>query len=170
MKTILSIFFISLISFASYAQEEWDPTDHQIATWQFRSVSPSDVANFLSNEDNVYRQAVKNAIAEGRMKHWGLLRKVNGNTSDNHNFFFYNGFENLTDIDNSWWVESGPTFGLKPVQSQGVGSAHTFPAIQVFATNPKPGNYIKVNYANPTNVNEFIDSKMKFGSHLLKNM
>ena len=157
MKTILSIFFISLISFASYAQEEWDPTDHQIATWQFRSINPSDVANFLSNEDNVYRQAVKNAIAEGRMKHWGLLRKVNGNTSDNHNFFFYNGFENLTDIDNSWWVESGPTFGLKPVQSQGVlGSAHTFPAIQVFATNPKPGNYIKVNYANPTNVNEFV--------------
>ena len=52
MKTILSIFFISLISFASYAQEEWDPTDHQIATWQFRSISPSDVANFLSNEDN----------------------------------------------------------------------------------------------------------------------
>ena len=38
------------------------------------------------------------------MKHWGLLRKVNGNTSDSHNFFFYNGFENLTDIDNSWWV------------------------------------------------------------------
>ena len=49
---------------------------------------------------------------------------------------------------------SGPTFGLKPVQSQGVlGSAH---AIQVFATNPKPGNYIKVNYANPTNVGEFV--------------
>ena len=81
MKTILSIFFISLISFASYAQEDWDPTDHQIATWQFRSISPSDVANFLSNEDNVYRQAVKNAIAEGRMKHWGLLRKVNGNNN-----------------------------------------------------------------------------------------
>ena len=37
-----------------------------------------------------------------------------------------------------------------------LGSAHTFPAIQVFATNPKPGNYIKVNYANPTNVGEFV--------------
>ena len=115
MKNLLIIFFISLFSFVSYAQEEWDPTDHQIATWQFRSISPSDVANFLSNENNVYRQAVKNAISDGRMKHWGLLRKVNGNTSDSHNFFFYNGFENLTDIDNSWWVDSGPTFGLKPL-------------------------------------------------------
>ena len=61
MKNLLIIFFISLFSFVSYAQEEWDPTDHQIATWQFRSISPSDVANFLSNENNVYRQAVKNA-------------------------------------------------------------------------------------------------------------
>jgi hypothetical protein len=99
MKNLFLIIIIYLVSYNSYSQENWDPTDHQIATWQFRSISPSDVANFLSNEDNVYRQAVKNAIANGRMKHWGLLRKVNGNTSDSHNFFFYNGFENLTDID-----------------------------------------------------------------------
>ena len=155
MKNIFIIFLLFL-SFGLVAQEEWDPTDHQIATWQFRKISPSDVSNFLSNEDNVYRQVVKDAIAQGRMKHWGLLRKVNGNTSDGHNYFFYNGFENLTDIDNSWWSESGPAFGLRPVQSQGVlGVAHTLPAIQVFADNPKPGNYIKINYANPTNVVEF---------------
>ncbi len=157
MKTIFNIILITVFSFASYAQDNWDPTDHQIATWQFRKISPSDVSNFLSNEDKVYRKSVKAAIAEGRMKHWGLLRKVNGNTSDGHNYFFYNGFEKLNDIDNSWWSESGYIYGLKPVKSAGVlGTVHTMPAIQVFADNPKPGNYIKINYANPTNIGEFI--------------
>lgn len=157
MKTFYTI-ILSIISFGLFAQEaEWDPTDHEIATWQFRQISESDVANFLSNEDNVFRNSVKSAIADGRMKHWGLLRKVNGNTSDGHNYFFYNGFENLTDIDNSWWSGSNTTFGLKPVQSAGVlGTAHTRPAIQVFAENPKPGNYVKINYADPSDVGEFV--------------
>ena len=49
------------------------------------------------------------------------------------------------------------TFGLKPVQTAGVlGTAHTRPAIQVFAENPKPGNYVKINYADPSDVGEFV--------------
>jgi len=157
MKIIYTL-ILTIISFGISAQEaEWDPTDHEIATWQFRKISSSDVANFLSNEDNVFRKSVKAAIAEGRMKHWGLLRKVNGNTSDGHNYFFYNGFEKLSDIDNSWWTESGYTFGLKHIKSAGVlGTAYTMPAIQVFAENPKPGNYIKINYANPSDLGEFV--------------
>ena len=81
MKYILNIFLITLISFGSFAQESDPGVDHEIGTWQFRQIDPGDVANFLSNEDKVYRKFVKNAIDDGRMKHWGLLRKVTGNTS-----------------------------------------------------------------------------------------
>ena len=129
MKYILNIFLITLISFGSFAQDSDTGVDHEIGTWQFRQIDPGDVANFLSNEDKVYRKFVRNAIDEGRMKHWGLLRKVSGNTSDGHNFFFYNGFEEFEDMDNSPWG-SGSTFGLKPVKSNGVlGTAYTSPAI-----------------------------------------
>ena len=70
------------------------------------------------------------------MRHWGLLRKVNGNTSSGHNYFFYNGFDKITDLDNSPWG-AGSSFGLKPVKSAGVlGTVHTSPSIQVFADNP----------------------------------
>ena len=100
MRILYSIILIGLLSGVAYAQDNnMDPTDHEIATWQFRSISPSDVANFLSNEDNVFRKAVKSAIADGRMRHWGLLRKVNGNTSSGHNYFFYNGFDKITDFN-----------------------------------------------------------------------
>ena len=52
MRILLSIFLIGLLSGVIYAQDNnMDPTDHEIATWQFRSISPSDVANFLSNEE-----------------------------------------------------------------------------------------------------------------------
>ena len=156
MKYTLNIFLISLFSFVTMAQESWDETDHEVASWQFRQISEGDIDNFLYNENNVYRKAVKQAIADGRMIHWGLAQKVNGNTSDSHNFFFYNGFEKFSDLDNSPWG-SGSSFGLKPVKSIGVqGSAHTSPAIQVFSETPKPGNYIVVNYANPTDVGAFI--------------
>ncbi len=157
MKYLITL-LLTVISFGLFSQDNWDPTDHEIATWQFRKISASDAANFLSNENNVYRQVVKKAIADGKMKHWGLLRKVSGNTSDGHNYFFYNGFEKLEDIDKNWWGDSGPSFGLKPVQDAGVlGTAYSTPAIQVFPETPKPGNYIKINYANPTNVSEFVN-------------
>ena len=56
MRILYSIILIGLLSGVAYAQDNnMDPTDHEIATWQFRSISPSDVANFLSNEDNVFR-------------------------------------------------------------------------------------------------------------------
>ena len=62
MRILYSIILIGLLSGVAYAQDNnMDPTDHEIATWQFRSISPSDVANFLSNEDNVFRKAVKSA-------------------------------------------------------------------------------------------------------------
>ena len=137
MRILYSIILIGLLSGVAYAQDNnMDPTDHEIATWQFRSISPSDVANFLSNEDNVFRKAVKSAIADGRMRHWGLLRKVNGNTSSGHNYFFYNGFNKITDLDNSPWG-AGSSFGLKPVKSAGVlGTVHTSPCL--LYTSPSP--------------------------------
>jgi len=157
MKYLFSLLIIVCFTVSSFAQNNWDPTDHEIATWQFRNISQGDLANFLSNEDKVYRKAVKSAIADGRMRHWGLLRKVNGNTSDRHNYFFYNGFDKLTDLDNSPWG-SGSPLGLRYVKSAGVrGTVHTAPAIQVFAENPKPGNYIVVNYANPNDLGKFIE-------------
>ena len=153
MKYILNIFLITLISFGSFAQESDTGVDHEIGTWQFRQIDPGDVANFLSNEDKVYRKFVRNAIDDGRMKHWGLLRKVSGNTSNGHNFFFYNGFEEFEDMDNSPWG-SGSTFGLKPVKSNGVlGTAYTSPATSL---SGKVGNYIVINTANPSDVNAFI--------------
>ena len=46
---------------------------------------------------------------------------------------------------------------MRPVGSAGVlGAVYTSPAIQVFADTPKPGNYIVVNTANPSNVGEFV--------------
>ena len=65
MKTLFNIFFISLFSFVSLAQENWDPTDHTVGYWQFRQVSEGDVANFLYNEDNVYRKLAAEAIKGG---------------------------------------------------------------------------------------------------------
>ena len=156
MKTIFNIILITVFSFASYAQDNWDPTDHKVGFWQFRQIGEGDVANFLYNEDNVYRNIVKNQIAEGNMVHWGLARKLTGNTSSNHNYFFYNGFAELSDLDSPAWG-SGSNFGLRPVSSAGVlGAVYTSPAIQVFAETPKPGNYIVVNTANPSNVGEFV--------------
>ena len=76
MKIILNTFLITLLSFVSLAQENWDPTDHKVGYWQFRQISEGDVANFLYNEDNVYRSRVKENIAEGNMVHWGLARKL----------------------------------------------------------------------------------------------
>ena len=170
MRILLSIVLIGLLSGVIYAQDNnMDPTDHEIATWQFRSISPSDVANFLSNEDNVFRKAVKSAIADGRMRHWGLLRKVNGNTSSGHNYFFYNGFNKITDLDNSPWG-AGSSFGLKPVKSAGVlGTVHTSPAIQVFADNPKPGSYLVINYANPNDLDKFIQLQNDVWKPFIKN-
>ena len=54
MKTIFNIILITAFSFASYAQENWDPTDHKVGFWQFRQIGEGDVANFLFYEDNVY--------------------------------------------------------------------------------------------------------------------
>ena len=150
MKYLLNLIFIFLISFVSIAQDNWDPTDHKVGYWQFRQIAEDDVANFLHNENNVYRGIVKEAIADGDMVHWGLARKLTGNTSTGHNYFFYNGFAEVSDLDNSAWG-SGANFGLRPVGSAGVlGAVYTSPAIQVFADTPKPGNYIVVNTANPT--------------------
>ena len=71
------------------------------------------------------------------MVHWGLARKLTGNTSSNHNYFFYNGFAELSDLDSPAWG-SGSNFGLRPVSSAGVlGAVYTSPAIQVFADNTK---------------------------------
>ena len=59
MKYILNIFLITLISFGSFAQESDTGVDHEIGTWQFRQIDPGDVANFLSNEDKVYRNLLE---------------------------------------------------------------------------------------------------------------
>ena len=80
MKTIFNIILITVFSFASYAQDNWDPTDHKVGFWQFRQISEGDVANFLYNEDKVYRARAKKNIAEGKMVHWGLAQKLTGNT------------------------------------------------------------------------------------------
>ena len=100
------------------------------------------------------------------MKHWGLLRKVSGNTSDGHNFFFYNGFEEFEDMDNSPWG-SGSTFGLKPVKSNGVlGTAYTSPATSL---SGKVGNYIVINTANPSDVNAFIRLQSEVWKQFIEN-
>jgi len=169
MKYILNIFLISLISFVSMAQDNWDPTDHKVGYWQFRQIGEDDVANFLYNEDNVYRSIVKDAIADGDMVHWGLARKLTGNTSSGHNYFFYNGFAEISDLDSPTWG-SGSNFGLRPVSSAGVlGAVYTSPAIQVFAETPKPGNYLVVNTANPTDVGAFVQLQNDVWKPFIKN-
>ena len=51
---------------------------------------------------------------------------------------------------------------MRYVKSAGVrGTVHTAPAIQVFAETPKPGNYIVVNYANPSDLGKFIELQNK---------
>ena len=170
MKYILNISLITLISFASLAQENWDPTDHKVGYWQYRQVSEADVANFLYNEDKVYRARAKKNIAEGKMVHWGLAEKLTGNTSSGHNYFFYNGFAEFSDLDTPAWGSSAANFGLRPVGSTGVlGAVYTSPAIQVFAETPKPGNYIVINTANPTDVGAFVQLQNDIWKPFIKN-
>ena len=157
MKYIFNLLIIVCFSVSSFAQDNLDVTDHEVATWQFRSISEKDLNNFLYNEDNIYRKKAAAAIKEGKLRHWGLLRKVNGRVKDSPNFFFYNGFNKITDLDDSSIWGSGSNFGLRQLKSSGViGSVHTTPDIQVFPDKPKPGNYIVVNYANPSDVGKFV--------------
>ena len=84
MKYILNIFFITIFTLTSFAQE----SDHEVGVWQFRTVDESDVENFLYNEDNVYRKLAAEAIKGGKLVHWALLRKVNGYLHDDSQIIF----------------------------------------------------------------------------------
>ena len=85
----------------------------------------------------------------------GVARKLTGNTSSNHNYFFYNGFAELSDLDSPAWG-SGSNFGLSLLVHQVFWSNLHFSINSSFAETPKPGNYIVINTANPSNVNEFV--------------
>tara|TARA_B100000214_G_scaffold237228_1_gene173445 strand:+ start:338 stop:1096 length:759 start_codon:yes stop_codon:yes gene_type:complete len=155
MKYILNILFITIFTLTSFAQE----SDHEVGVWQFRTVDESDVENFLYNEDNVYRKLAAEAIKGGKLVHWALLRKVNGYLHDDSpNYFFYNGFKDLENLDDPTIWGSGSVDGLKPVESVNLyGAVHSTSEVQVFPDVPKPGNYVVINYANPSNVLEFVN-------------
>ena len=126
-----------------------------IGTSRAQQMNDATLHTFLLRRNNQSIPVVYNDIIKRRSSPGGCFSESN--------------LFKITDLDNSPWG-AGSSFGLKPVKSAGVlGTVHTSPSIQVFADNPKPGSYIVVNYANPKDLNKFIQLQNDVWKPFIKN-
>lgn len=133
----------------------------QIVVMQYRSVPQENVAEFIFRETTYWSQVASKAIREGKMIKWELWQRIGGYQLDNdeHNFVFFNVFEDKYDLDENIWniQEVFPHLRITDMSTTTLGrTIHQLVLEEQANAGLTEGAYCKINYAKVFDMDAFL--------------
>jgi len=135
-----------------------------VGMMQYHHVSPENRAEFIHRETTYWAEIAKAAIKEGKMTNWALWEKVGGiNVDDSPNFFFYNAFTKVEDLNNLNEVwDPTKVFPEGRIQDMDTRGLSTLKHQIVVAGNGAAGNgkafqFLRVNYAKASDMERYLE-------------
>ena len=133
-------------------------------------VSADDMENFLEIETNYSVKIAQDAVNNGDLIWWGLLRTFN-TTADDYNFLFVNVYKDIETVASdkaNWWQNSERVVGAKPsILFDGWNDdvkfdRRYFYKMQQQIESNQPGKFVIFNFGTPENVNLVLESNEKY--------
>ena len=160
MYLILLIGFASIgITTKSFAQD--------ISVFQYRHVPGDKIDEFLHRETTYWSEVARKGVDKGNLITWALFQKVGGfDLPNSSNFLFINTFKDINSANMSEIWNASAVFPDVPMDAMETNSLSTVTS-QLFvrpdnfeaspnANPPQDFNFIKINYWDSSNPNDFI--------------
>ena len=149
----------------------------QIVVFSPVKVEQEDVEQFLNVEMNYSKQIAQDAVNNGNLLGWALLKNTNPGPDD-FNYIWVNAYPDINTAanKNAWWNNSEKVVGIKPDVLFSDGSKYKFDRSYTYKmemTIPNTANaeYVILNFATPDDVDAVAASSKKYVlPHFKKNM
>jgi|TARA_B110000908_G_C10090687_1_gene373870 hypothetical protein len=170
MKKILLVSLFSISIFVINAQE--------VFMFSPIIVADEDIENFEMIQKKYVTPMAQDAVKNKSMKQWALIKKVPGigNPDNKTNYMWVAAFDNINQMVNreNWWSNTEKKFGVPSeviydspdIVRRGRYIYKTEKQIQT----DKPGQYVILNWATPTNLNKMIELQGSVEKHFRKNI
>tara|TARA_B100001059_G_C17789187_1_gene559061 strand:- start:988 stop:1734 length:747 start_codon:yes stop_codon:yes gene_type:complete len=170
MKKVLLVSLFSLSIFVINAQE--------VFMFSPIIVADEDIENFEMIQKKYVTPMAQDAVRNQSIKQWALIKKVPGigNPDNKTNYMWVAAFDNINQMVNrdNWWSNTEKKFGVPSeviydspdIERRGRYIYKTERQIET----DKPGQYVILNWATPSNLNKMIELQGSVEKHFRKNI
>ena len=168
---ILTILFCLSITTQTVAQE--------ISVFQYRQVPGDKIDEFLHRETTYWSEVAQKAVDKGNLLTWALFQKMGGyDLPNSSNFLFVNTFKDINSANMGEIWNASAVFPDVPLDEMETNSLSTVTS-QLFvqpghfeysttANPPEDFNFIKINYWESSNANQFVDLEKEHWAPFIK--
>lgn len=149
----------------------------QIVVFTPVKVEQEDVEQFLNVEMNYSKQIAQDAVNNGNLLGWALLKSTNPGPDD-FNYMWVNAYPDINTAanENMWWNNSEKVVGIKPDVLFSESSKYKFDRsytyqMKLTIPNVAEAGYVILNFTSPDDVDAVAASAEKYVlPHFKKNM